>query len=95
MEAEDIPKETVKVLTRLIKEILRGTASLFDETAQTRPIIPFSVLIFAVGYLTLRRYTVLLPFLMTFNLCKLVNSLKNKDLLLKILGEYENTGDDS
>ena len=76
-----VPKTSIRVVTRIIKEIIRSTNTCLEDMsgASTVNLTPFSVLLYSFNFMVVRRYPVLLPFLMKFNISRLIKSLRKTD----------------
>ena len=97
----NISNETITVVTRLIKEILRQVNDLFVDDTQAKEMdvetateeklkkpesmIHLSTMINCFGMIIARRYSVLMPFIMKFNINKIINTFKNHSNLQKYL----------
>lgn len=82
---DHLPEESIKIIKRIIKEIVRGICARFSENtnSSSQSIHPFSALVFILNFLAVRRYPILLPFLMRFNLSKIIKSLKCSNWITK------------
>jgi hypothetical protein len=97
VDSSDISQETITVVQRIIKEILRQTNQIMSEknastecaskegSKVTENFIKLSVLMNCFGIVILRRYSVLMPFILKFNLVKVIKTLGSHGNLLNYL----------
>lgn len=103
---DNISQETITVVSRLIKEILRQVNETFIDSKKTETgedeenkkpenMIHMSTLVNCFGMMMVRRYSVIMPFVMKYNISKIIKTFKNHSNLEKYLNPLFKTESDS